>query len=276
MVITEEFLKHFDICNQADFRLKSLFYKIKTTFLTRHGVHSGYDQQFFVKWFCDSCKLTVTNVQMERCSLRRLDSAECTGGVMASRHAHILSRYDLTTDDGKITKTYHCPTGEFLYENCFNSSYDKKSRNYDTLNALVSDIVSGTKEPNKKITKQQAWESLKFLINYARHQYSRKPSVRLKDLEFYAFADKDKIRRYKKLRERKRVVFECYKTRKNGVVLKVFIRHWQTTRGIRSGEVMVWPKSVHYPVRDNIYSAPDSKFKLLVTLSNQQEKWQQN
>lgn len=171
-VVSEEFVKHFDICNQFSYRHKEIFYKLKSYFLEKYCEFDGYDLQEFYKLYCFECCGTIHAKKTSKCTY---SDGGCDASEVFSVHKHISSRYkvrfvfsDKTISENlESQKIYHCPTNEFFYSNYrFNSV--RKSDNFKELELICQNKITEIKEKNLKPTVEKPFESLKWLIRECR------------------------------------------------------------------------------------------------------------
>lgn len=190
MIFPKEFVRHFDICNDYNFRHKKLFYLVKNMILKNYSAEDGYDLQ---KWntvtissFGDIYE--VDEAYGNKCWMDH----ECSEPRWASTHKHILQRFKLTyVASANWNKTsfniYHTPTPEFYFEslNRDGSIYVKESGNYWELRKQCAGrdgkikCIGLKKQKNVRKNSLDPVESLKWLVEYCKTKSIRNPQLRL-------------------------------------------------------------------------------------------------
>lgn len=158
--ITDEFVHHFDVCNQSWFRHKKLFYKLKTIFLRHFCKFDGYDVQGWNKWrveIYDSIEYMTDPEYDELCKkpYYQAHANECPGADWVSWHEHILERYCLKD------KVYHVPNGQYYFSN-WQERIDETEQFFEQKEQAKNKLPLLKKCP----VNHHAFESLKFLIHY--------------------------------------------------------------------------------------------------------------
>jgi hypothetical protein len=124
VLVSSEFIYHFNVCNQYDFRLKKLFYKLKQWFLEEFAEFDGYDRQVFSKYSCYDCHCSyMSEEDVDKCNDRNGSAfSSCWSSCEeTSEHKHILKRYKMyyinEHEETEHEQVYHIPTDHFIYAN---------------------------------------------------------------------------------------------------------------------------------------------------------------
>jgi hypothetical protein len=159
MIVSEEFIRHFDACNDYEMRedLKKEFYGLKRLLLKNFASFVGYDLQKYRKYTI-GCYGDVFTVD-EHYAYKEYMNHRCSEPRWASTHRHILERYELyyckrntplhpSQEGKKKFKVYHVPTDEYSFK-C--DSYCKESLNYAELRKQVLDKVGLKKQKRARV-----------------------------------------------------------------------------------------------------------------------------
>jgi hypothetical protein len=154
MIVSEDFIRHFDACNDYEMRedLKKEFYELKSLLLKNFASFVGYDLQKYRKYTI-GCYGDVFTVD-EHYAYKEYMNHRCSEPRWASTHRHILERYNLfftrivRGKEVKGFKIYNIPTDEYSFK-C--DSYCKESLNYAELRKQVLDKVGLKKQKRARV-----------------------------------------------------------------------------------------------------------------------------
>ncbi len=173
MIVTAEFVKYFDICNdyvtdKYDKPSKE-FYEMKNLFLREYCCFDGYDLQVYGKYSIYDHQIGEVCGGLDwKYAAHCHNRGECTEPRLESTHYNILERYEVRFKSIRPgyteSKIYHIPTNEFKFKTV--RGYRKESERFESLERECENTLEGRKYFKVKRKPPKPGEALAWLKQY--------------------------------------------------------------------------------------------------------------